>query len=54
MTNGTLNSRAVATDMTYEAYFTVCNPVSYYGTSGDNVSMDECWTATTFDFGNIQ
>lgn len=52
--NGSLDSRAVATDMTYGAYFTVCDPVSYYGTSGDNVLMNACWTATTFDFSDIQ
>ena len=52
--NGSLDSRAVETDMTYGAYFTVCDPVSYYGTSGDNVLMNACWTATTFDFSDIQ
>lgn len=52
--NGTLNGRAVATDITYGAYFTVCAHVSYYETSGDNVPMDECWTETTFEFSDIQ
>lgn len=54
VSNGTLNARAIATDMTYGSYFTVCDPVSYGNYSGDNVLMNECWTATVYNFSDIQ
>ncbi len=47
------NTKTTSTDMTYGSYFTVCDPVSYTGTPGENVPMDESWTATEFDFNDI-
>lgn len=38
----------------YGIYFTVCDPVSAYNQSGDNVLLSDCWTGDNFNFSDIQ
>ena len=48
------NRRSVSTNMTLGQYFTVCDPVNLSSYPGENVSMDDSWTASVYNFSDIE
>lgn len=55
--NQNVSNRAITvnnTDSVYDDYFTVCDPVSYTGCSGDGVLFSDSWAGSVYTVADIQ
>lgn len=52
VTNNVINEKN--TDSVYEGYFTICDPVSYTGCSGNGVLFSNSWAGSVYTIADIQ